>query len=130
MTNLDPSTCVLSPRDQPVLDALRIDRDASGPGVSRAEVERLGDTRHPNSLIGRLRKQGHVIGVVGGLYQLGEEPASTEASGERRPAIVEGSGPASAGTLGQASDASVSAVQPLFELRPVSAIDPMLDEAA
>jgi hypothetical protein len=82
VTNLDPSVGrALSARDQPVLEALREDRDNSGPGVSRATVERLGVTRHPDPLIVRLRKQGHVIGVVGDLYQLGEEPDVEGGSG-------------------------------------------------
>lgn len=74
MTQLDSSVCrVLSGRDQPVLEALREDRDNSGPGVSRARIEELGVTRYPDPLIARLRKRGYVIGVVGGLYQLGKE---------------------------------------------------------
>jgi hypothetical protein len=87
VTHLDPSVCrALNGRDLPVLEALREDRDNSGPGISRATVERLGATRHPDPLITRLRKQGHVVGVVGDLYQLGEEPDAESCHGDSRDA--------------------------------------------
>ena len=120
----------MSPREQAVLDALRKDRDESGPGLSKVTVEEIGETRFADGLIIRLRRQRYVIGVVGDLYQLGDELAFTEALSSGEAAII-GEADLSRLREDQTGDsASVSAVQPLFELRPVSAIDPMLDEAA
>lgn len=115
-SHLDQSVCVLSPRDQPVLDALRVDRDASGPGVSRAEVESLGATRYPGALIVRLRKHGCVIGLVEDRYQLGaERDVERTASTSSRPANGAGTPrlESDAGLIPRASaDGSLDATQP------------------
>jgi hypothetical protein len=63
----------MTPRDLAVLDALRQDRDDCGPGLSKAIVEEVGATRFADGLIDRLCRQRYPIGVVGGLFQLGEE---------------------------------------------------------
>jgi hypothetical protein len=85
----------VSPRDLVVLDALRQDRDDCGPGLSKAVVEEVGATRFADGLIDRLCRQRYLIGVVGGLFQLGEEsdveraantaalPTAATAAGER-----------------------------------------------
>jgi hypothetical protein len=70
----------VSPREQAVLDALRKDRDESGPGLSKATVEEIGETRFADGLIVRLLRQRYPIGIVGDLYQLGEEPDVERAS--------------------------------------------------
>ncbi len=120
----------MSPREQAVLDALRVDRDESGPGLSKMMVEEIGETRFADGLIGRLRRERYVIGVVGGLYQLGEEPdveraIDTEASPTTADESVFRSFYARSSV-----NSSLDATPTLFEVGPVSAIDPMLDEAA
>ena len=82
----------MSPREQAVLDALRKDRDESGPGLSKAAVEGIGDTRFADGVIDRLCREGYPIGVVGDLYQLGEEPDVERASDTMGSTPVAGEG--------------------------------------
>lgn len=108
----------LQPRDIEVLDALCQDLADHGQGVPRSEIERIASTRWPDRIVHRLRRAGHRIGSVGTLderYQL-LDPASTEAPDERRPATDQGSGPAPAGIIRQASGASVDSELTLFEI--------------
>ncbi len=81
------SVSPLTASEQNVLDALRKDRDESGPGLDRWEVEKLDNTVYPDRTIQRLREHGFVVGFKDGGYQLGHsEPASTRASDDGRPA--------------------------------------------
>ena len=87
----------LTPRELDVLDALRADRDACGPGVTRADVSVIGETRWPGSVIARLVGHGYTVGVTGDwTYQLGHgEPVPARAPDVGRPAVSSPSGQAS-----------------------------------
>jgi hypothetical protein len=120
----------LTPRDLDVLEALREDRDSSGPGLSKARLEGAAQTRFLDPVLVRLRKQGYRIGIVGGLFQLGEEPACTEALPSGEQLISHEVGLPGLREDQAGGSASVHAIPTLFEVAPLSAIDPMLDEAA
>jgi hypothetical protein len=119
----------LTPRDLDVLEALREDRDSSGPGLSKARLEGAAQTRFLDSVLVRLRKHGYRIGIVGGLFQLGEEPDVESDRGGARGDTVPGCGSSSPSASAN-STVALSTVPTLFEVAPLSAIDPMLDEAA
>ena len=104
----------MSPREQAVLDALRKDRDESGPGLSKMTVGRIGNTRFADGVIDRLCREGYPIGVVGGLYQLGEEQASTEALSSGEAAQVSEAGLSRLREDQTGDSASVSADLTLF----------------
>jgi hypothetical protein len=105
----------LSPHALLIAEALR---DAGDEGLTLQEIAAASGTRWPDRPLRALRRAGYVIGRDGDVFVLVSEPrgaVSTEASDEGRPAILRETGPASAGTIGQASDASVETAPRLFE---------------
>jgi len=102
---------VLQQRDSDVLQALCEDRAECGRGLTWADLEHAGRTRWVHHILRRLAKAGHAIASTGSTketmrWQLMDPQTSAGAPDERRPASVMGSGPAPAGTIGQASGAS------------------------
>lgn len=67
------ATTPLTPRELAVLQALRDDREACGPGVDRADVALAGDTRWPEGVISRLIAYGYVVGEKDGHYELSHD---------------------------------------------------------
>lgn len=88
MTLRDPRNIPpLSAGDLAGLELLDADRDASGEGVTRAELELAIGTRWVSSFVKRASKHGrHVVIASNGRYQVGhDEPVSREAPASGRP---------------------------------------------
>lgn len=63
MSFLDDTTLTaLGPGDLAALEHLREDRAADGDGLTKAELEVTGCTMHVGSLLGRLRRNGVLVG--------------------------------------------------------------------
>lgn len=112
MTHRDPAYTPLSPLAPRIADALR---NAGADGLTLREIEVQAGTRWALRVIVQMCRHGYNIGEQDDRYVLVVEPGLVGASDERRPAPCKECGPASAGTLGQASDAPTSPGR-LFEL--------------
>lgn len=70
-------------RELAVLDALRAERDACGPGVPVAEVAHLAATRWPHALVRGLNARGFVIGEQDGLFAMSHTEPDLDGDVER-----------------------------------------------
>jgi squalene cyclase len=108
-------------------------REAGEDGLTLAEIETAVGTRWALRVIGSMNRNGYAIGEQNGRYFLVSEPdvertASTSSVGANGAVTPTAEG--DAGLIPRASaDGSLSVEQALFELPPLSAIDPLADAA-